>query len=159
MRAPGADAGEDTYEVLNSSEPVPGRGPWEYGDMAAEPGETYSYMIGALLPGGGMSAFGPVVATAAVRLQFAFFPVAPNPVRDAATLRFDLPRAGEVRVRIFDPAGRRVRVLVDRVLPAGHQTIVWDGRNDDGRPLASGIFYVRLDWTGKRATRTLTLLR
>jgi sugar lactone lactonase YvrE len=159
MRAPGADAPEDTYEVLNSSEPVPGRGPWEYSDGTVEPGETYSYKIGALLPGGGMSTFGPVVATAAVRLQFAFFPVAPNPVRDTATLRFDLPRAGGVRVRIFDPAGRRVRVLVDRVLPAGRQTIVWDGRNDDGHPLASGTFYVRLDWTGRQATRTLTLLR
>jgi hypothetical protein len=159
LRAPGEDADESAYEVLNPSEPIPGRGPWQYDDLLVEPGETYSYKIGALLPGGGMSVYGPAVATAPVRLKFALFPGAPNPVRDATTLRFDLPRSGQVKMRIYDPAGRRVRVLLDRVLPAGHQTIVWDGRNDDGRPVASGIFYVRLESRGEMATRTLTLLR
>lgn len=158
LRAVGADPSEDSFEVLNSSEPVPGRGPWVYEDRTTEPGETYSYKIGALMPGGGMSLYGPVVATGPVLLQFALHGASPNPAKGAAMVRFDLPRAGDAKVVIFDPTGRRIRVLLDRALPLGRQAVAWDGRNDDGRPVASGIYYVRLTWRGKTATRTLTML-
>lgn len=159
MRASGVDPSEDAYEVLNSSQPVPGRGPWEYDDLTVQPGETYSYRIGALLPGGGSSLYGPVVATAPTIGTFAFHPVSPNPAPGLARLRFDLPTGGEVKISLFDPAGRRVRILADRSFPAGRQVVEWDGRNDDGHPVASGLYYARLEWGRKSSTRALTLLR
>jgi len=72
---------------------------------------------------------------------------APNPFNPATTIRFEL--AGEVSgpasVRIFDAGGRLVRTLVDGVLPPGAQAVVWDGRNDGGRALGSGIYFYRVD--------------
>jgi flagellar hook assembly protein FlgD len=48
-----------------------------------------------------------------------------------------------VQVNIYDVAGRRVRLLADRVFPAGEQTLVWDGADDGGRKVARGVYFVR----------------
>jgi len=83
----------------------------------------------------------------------------PNPFNPRTTLRWELAEAGRVRLEIFDVRGRRVRKLVDRELPAGPHALGFDGRDDDGRTLASGVYYIRLD-TGERQLRgRITLVR
>jgi photosystem II stability/assembly factor-like uncharacterized protein len=83
----------------------------------------------------------------------------PNPFNPRTTLSWELAEAGRVRLEIFDVRGRRVRKLVDRDLPAGPHAIGFDGRDDDGRTLASGVYYMRLD-TGDRQLRgRITLVR
>jgi hypothetical protein len=68
----------------------------------------------------------------------------PNPMRMAATFRYAVPRAMPVSLALYDVAGRRVRVLVEGLRPAGEGRIVWDGRDDAGRALLSGLFVLRL---------------
>jgi hypothetical protein len=70
---------------------------------------------------------------------FAFAPPAPNPTSGEALLRFELPRAEEVALEVFDIVGRRVATLVDQRLEAGRHT----ARLDAGR-LAAGLYVVRL---------------
>jgi len=82
---------------------------------------------------------------------FRVFPSAPNPFRSSAALRFVLPRAGDVGVRIFDAAGRLVRHM-DRAFPAGLNEIAWDGRDDAGRPVPSGILFYEVRSGGLRQT-------
>lgn len=71
-------------------------------------------------------------------------PPSPNPFRGSAALRFGLARAGEVRLELFDVGGRRVRMLAEGVRSAGSHMVPWDGRDDGGRPVGAGIYFVRL---------------
>ncbi len=75
---------------------------------------------------------------------FVLYANAPNPFNPSTTIRFDLPQAGEVELRIFDMLGRHVRTLVNKNQPAGRYAIAWDGRNEQGQPVASGTFIYQL---------------
>ena len=68
----------------------------------------------------------------------------PNPFVQSTTLRFHLPQIEEVVLAIYDPSGRRVVTGLDGPLPAGSHVFVWDGRDDAGRPTASGAYIARL---------------
>lgn len=76
--------------------------------------------------------------------ELAFAPVAPNPVRDVATLAFALPAASSAQLAVYDAQGRRVRTLLDGPRPAGRQAVAWDLRDDGGRTLAPGLYLARL---------------
>lgn len=105
----------------------------------------------ASVPGG----VGDRVPSATVRLQAP----TPNPFTRTTTLRFELPRAGEARLGVFDIQGRLVRTLVTGPRPAGAQEIEWDGRTDDGRPAGAGVYAIRLDAAGMHAARRIVLVR
>ncbi|HEY6196930.1 MAG TPA: expansin EXLX1 family cellulose-binding protein [Candidatus Eisenbacteria bacterium] len=69
---------------------------------------------------------------------------APNPFRRSTVLVFDVPREGDVILRLYDASGRRVRTLVREHLAAGRHEAAWQGLDDAGRPLASGVYFCRL---------------
>jgi concanavalin A-like lectin/glucanase superfamily protein/FG-GAP repeat protein/Big-like domain-containing protein len=83
----------------------------------------------------------------------------PNPFNPATTIGFELARAGRVRVRVFDVAGRFVAGLVDRDFPAGRHKISWSGHDDRGRAVASGVYMYRLEGSDFVQTRRMALLR
>lgn len=83
----------------------------------------------------------------------------PNPFNPATTIRFDVPQAGLVTLRIFNAAGKHVRTLVDNLREAGTYYEVWDGRDDEGRELASGVYFAKLDVDWTTEVRKLVLLR
>jgi len=84
----------------------------------------------------------------------------PNPFNPRTTLRFDLARAGRVELAVYDLQGRRVRVLVSETRPAGRHEVSWDGRDDQGHGLSSGIYFARVVLPdGAHAARKLTLVR
>lgn len=69
---------------------------------------------------------------------------APNPFNPTTTLRYDLARSGHVCLVVHDVAGRRVRALVDGEQIASAYRIRWDGRDDAGDEVASGVYWARL---------------
>ncbi len=85
--------------------------------------------------------------------------VYPNPFNPNTTISYELRRAGPVRLDLYDLRGRRVRRLVDTAQSAGIQRVVWDGRDDQGRRLASGVYLLRLEAAQESFTRKVTLLR
>lgn len=82
----------------------------------------------------------------------------PNPTYGAVELAFDLPVAGNVRVGVYDLAGRRVAMLADAWCGAGHHALRWDGRDASGRIAPSGIYVVRLEAGGDVVTARLARL-
>jgi len=68
----------------------------------------------------------------------------PNPFNPSTTFRFELPSASPVLFTLYDVRGRRVRTLVDQNLPAGEHFVSWDGLDDAGRPVASGVYLFRV---------------
>ncbi len=78
----------------------------------------------------------------------------PNPFNAATTFRFELERSADITFSIYDVAGRRVRTLAQGVRPRGQHEIAWDGKDDRGARMASGLYFgaLRVDagvWTTK----------
>jgi len=76
--------------------------------------------------------------------------------RGESKVLLGIAQTGRVQVQVYDVAGRKVRLLADRVFPAGEQTLVWDGADDDGRKVARGVYFVRSS-TQKDAGRIVVL--
>lgn len=95
----------------------------------------------------------------APRSLLALLPNRPNPFNPRTTLRFTLPEAGPVLLDIVDLRGRRIRALVDDRLEAGLHERLWDGTDDSGAAVASGLYFSRLSHAEGVRTRGLTLVR
>jgi hypothetical protein len=76
---------------------------------------------------------------------------APNPFVASTRIAFALSSEARVRVEIFDVRGRKVRILADRVFPAGNHALGWDGGDDAGRPAPAGVFFARVTAGEERA--------
>jgi hypothetical protein len=83
----------------------------------------------------------------------------PNPFNPITEIRFGLAASGQAALRIFDSSGRLVRTLVEGHQPAGDQVVVWDGRNESGGTMPSGVYYYELSTVQGRASRKALLLK
>ena len=83
----------------------------------------------------------------------------PNPFNSSTLIPFALPQAGPVRLEVFNLLGQRVRLLADGPRAAGSHRVAWDGRDERGRSLRSGVYFYRLKGAGFAAQRRLLLLR
>ncbi len=88
-----------------------------------------------------------------------FAPPYPNPFNPATTLAFSLASAGPVRLTVHDLRGRLVATLADGDLPAGAHALTWRGDDAVGRPVASGVYLLRLAADGRTSWQRATLVR
>ena len=86
-------------------------------------------------------------------------PPAPNPFNPSTTIAFELPAGQDVRLAIYGLDGRRVRSLLRTALPAGRHATRWDGRDDRGRTVASGMYLYRLEAGPWSASGKLELVK
>lgn len=91
--------------------------------------------------------------------QFALLPAYPNPFRHSAVIEFHLDALEKISLCVFDVSGNRVRVLRDGTAAAGVYREAWDGRDESGRPVAGGIYFVRLAAGTRTLTRKMVLLQ
>jgi hypothetical protein len=90
---------------------------------------------------------------------FRFYPSRPNPVRSSGRVAFDLPRASRVALSVFDVSGRVVHRWDYGLLPAGRQERTWNAEDGGGRPLASGVYFLRLDAGREQAVHKVLVVR
>jgi len=90
---------------------------------------------------------------------FALHANSPNPFNPSTTIKYDLPQTVAVELQIFDRLGRRVRTLVNQLQPAGRYAITWDGRNELGQAIASGVYFYRLRAGEFARTKKLTVVK
>jgi hypothetical protein len=83
----------------------------------------------------------------------------PNPFNPTTQITYTLTSAENVKLRFFDSQGRAVRTLVDGRQEAGQHTVSWDGRNDSGQPLPSGVYYYELGGAASSEARKAILLK
>src|SRR6185503_13710962 len=76
----------------------------------------------------------------------------PNPAVGSVALRFAMPSAENPSLKIYDVSGRHIRTLVTKSRSSGDQELLWDGNDDQGRSVASGTYFVRLQWSEGTAT-------
>ncbi|MFN8179250.1 MAG: FG-GAP-like repeat-containing protein [bacterium] len=85
--------------------------------------------------------------------------VYPNPFRFGATIPFVLNESGQVHLSVYDAAGRRVARLADEVRDPGTHRVTWSARDDDGRPVPAGTYFVRLEAGGTEAAGKVVVVR
>jgi hypothetical protein len=85
---------------------------------------------------------------------------APNPFNPETSVRFQIPSSQTVKLSVYNIRGQNVRTLVKEPMNAGMHTVVWNGRDDNAHPVASGIYFCRLELNGKPAlTHKMLLLK
>jgi hypothetical protein len=94
----------------------------------------------------------PSTRTASVSVQ-------PNPFNPTTTVRYEVAREGPVTLRIYDVSGRLVRVLVEGRRDTRVHEVSWDGTDDSGRPVASGVYFLRLTAGSAVEVRKAVLLK
>jgi len=108
--------------------------------------------------GGGNGA--PRAQEAALPTTFVLHPNAPNPFNPTTRIRFDVPSSGgQVTLRIYDVRGRVVRTLVDAPQSPGEHTAAWNGRDDLGNTVGTGVYFYRLVAGDFVATKKMVLLK
>lgn len=84
----------------------------------------------------------------------------PNPFNPVTTIEFAVARAGEVSLRIFDSKGQLVRTVLETAFAGpATQRVIWDGRDDKGNTVGSGLYYYKLEAEDGTATRKMLLLK
>ena len=85
----------------------------------------------------------------------------PNPFNPTTTIKYSLPAGSDVHVKlvVFDARGYAVRTLVNEVQQPGPQQVMWDGRDNGGRPLGSGVYLYRLNAGQHQIIRKMVLLK
>ncbi len=92
-------------------------------------------------------------------IKFCLYQPHPNPFTDAATIKYSLPYATHVSLKVYDVAGRQVAKLVDEEVLPGVHTLRWEGRDNINRRCASGVYFVRLETEKYVASKKMVLVK
>lgn len=95
----------------------------------------------------------------ALARELTLHPNHPNPFNPSTTIRFEISTRGRASLRIYDVRGTRVRTLFDETRAAGSGSATWDGRDDAGNSVSSGLYFYRLESNGDARSRKMVLLK
>ena len=114
--------------------------------------------------GGGVSMLKPETSTTVkdeneIPVEFALHQNYPNPFNPTTTIEYSLPKRSQVTLKIFNILGQRVRTLIDESKSIGEYSMQWDGMNDEGISMSSGIYFYHLQAGKFSQTRKMLLLR
>ena len=91
--------------------------------------------------------------------SFCLFQNYPNPFNQSTKIEFALAHSGFVTLNIYDLLGRKVRTLVSENLSSGHKSVLWDGKDNSGKEVASGIYFYQMKIGDFSEGKKLVLLK
>ena len=136
-----------------------------YQDAVSQSGVTYYYKVSALDVSGNESGYASVSVLTDVEngkgvpTEFALNQNFPNPFNPTTEIAFSVPKQTAVKVVIYGLSGEVVATLVNQTMSAGNYRVTWNGKTDDGRAVASGVYFYHLQAEGFTATKKMTLLK
>ena len=170
----GIDVADVTYLVAFLCDDGPAPDPLGNGDVNADcvvNGDDIDALVAYIFEGGpapqpcvcGTPAVGECDQDKAGRTRLpdtvALWQNSPNPFNPRTAVSFRLPAPATVRLEVLDLAGRRVAVLADGAYSAGQHTVVWNGTDAEGSPVAAGVYFYRLRTGDATLTRRMILVK
>ena len=152
---------EGDYDLV-TKEYVPAKGlasgaDYEYSDEEVSINRTYWYVLKEVSGEDSKLVFGPYKVI--VKAPFALAQNMPNPFNPVTTIKFTVPEDTEVNLTVYDVAGRRVKTLAKGHHKAAYYSVTWDGMNDNGSRVASGVYFYRLKAGKNVQSKKMVLLR
>jgi YVTN family beta-propeller protein len=132
-------------------------GTYEFTDPDVGLNRTYYYRLEGTSAGGSKDLSGPYKVIC--RAPFALEQNAPNPFNPTTSIKFTIAEDSYVTLAVYDVSGRRIKTLVNRDLKADFYRVEWDGRNDEGRKVTSGMYFYRLNAGSFVRSHKMILLR
>jgi FlgD Ig-like domain len=130
---------------------------FEYVDRDVAPGQSYRYRIGVV--DGDGEFFSPIVTVSVKVIAGKLEQNQPNPFNPTTTIRFVLPVREDVTLSIYDTNGHLVRTLLNEVQSYGAHEVTWDGRDDNGATMGSGVYFYRLRAGKLTESKKMVLLK
>lgn len=107
---------------------------------------TYEYWVESVEADGRRTEFGPVLATPKLRpTNFNLSQNYPNPFNPSTTIAFDVPNGAHVGIKVYNVNGQLVKTLVDEYVEVGNHFVTWDGTDNNGNEITSGVYFYRLE--------------
>jgi hypothetical protein len=154
-----------TEEPLQPHEP----GSYCYCDEDITSGLTYFYMLGLADFSDSSALFGPIAISARTNVaseaeeilprEYSLSQNYPNPFNPETTIEYQVPQTSPVQMVVFNLLGQQVCTLVNEVREQGSYRVIWDGRDESGQPVASGVYFCHLMAGSYHQTRKMTLLK
>lgn len=133
---------------------------YTYTDCDIKSGNTYYYKLADVDFNGNINFHVPISITIeAVPTKYSLAQSYPNPFNPETAINYTLKEAGNVSLKIYNLQGRLVRTLVDQKKPVGSYSVMWNGTDDNGILLASGVYYYTLKVNGFEETKKLTFMK
>jgi hypothetical protein len=167
-----AARGENTVAVLHFTVNDPSMKTVDFDAFSTEsPAHSLSYIYNENVDGapyvreispeftGSNVALNSQVTGATLPTEFALSQNVPNPFNPTTQVSFSLPKASHVNLTIYNVLGQQVKTLVDKDLAAGVQNVEWDGTDNVGRTVASGVYFYRLNAGEFQATKKMLMLK
>ena len=129
----------------------------EYIDRSAVPGKTYCYKLGAV--DADEEYFSDIISVSVGPRPFNLHQNYPNPFNPATTIGFYNPELQRVDLSVYDVQGHKIKTLVSGTREAGEHAAVWNGTNDEGHAVSSGVYFYSLKIGKAQSTKRLVLLR
>jgi subtilisin family serine protease len=125
------------------------------------PAQSYEWycFLGTYNRGGNIYQATPVADEGVPAFSTALNANYPNPFNPTTTISYSLANAGNVQISIFNQKGQLVRTLQEGQMPAGDHQVVWNGRDDNGASVASGIYYYRMQSGKYSSTRKMVMMK
>jgi hypothetical protein len=132
---------------------------YNYIDRSVEVGETYSYKLEDVSISGEKAQHDPITVFISRPKDYKLYQNYPNPFNPTTQIEFQLPQQAKMTIKIYNIMGQEVKTLVDEVKEAGYHTIVWNGLDNSGTPVSSGIYYYRMLTGSYSEVKKMVLLR
>ncbi|MFQ5708455.1 MAG: Ig-like domain-containing protein [bacterium] len=139
--------------------PPSATGAYQFKDAHVVVGQRYYYILEDVDVRGAKTRHGPIFIDVSAPKTFELSQNFPNPFNPETKIRYQLPDADHVVIKIFDVLGRAVRTLVDERKDAGFHVVVWDARDDFGAKVGSGVYYYQIVSGQFRQTKKMVLLK
>jgi hypothetical protein len=151
--------GEGAFGGLNelASFSMNGKSTFNYVDESAMAGKSYRYMLGVTDAEGEFVS--PIQSLTMPRAATGLEQNAPNPFNPQTAIRFTLDSKQSVKLAVYDVNGRLVRMLVSGAKEIGTHSVTWDGRDNAGAPVSSGVYFYRLDAGKFSQTKKMVMLK
>ncbi len=134
-------------------------GQYVFVDDKVDAGGRYYYKLAAVDLSGNVTLHGPINIDVTAPQDYVLQQNYPNPFNPTTQIRYELPKSGRAVLSIYNALGQEVRRLVEREQPAGYHLATWNGRDQQGKPVPSGVYHYRLQAGDFVSTKRMILAK